>query len=80
MDESECMYFMINEEKVFDKCMEIWEKSCQYNKKKFNSELIYCNSKTFNIKESFQCFYINVILAPIILIDSVYRKNENLLS
>ena len=29
-------------------------------------------SKKFNTKESFQCFYI-----PVILIDSVYRKDEN---
>ena len=28
--------------------------------------------KKFNTKESFHCFYI-----PVILIDSVYRKDEN---
>ena len=32
--------------------------------------------KTFNTKESFQCFYRKVIPVPVILIDSVYRENE----
>ena len=25
-DKSKCMYFLINEEKVFDKCYRTWEK------------------------------------------------------
>ena len=33
--------------------------------------------KTFNTKESFQCFYRKVIPLPEILIDAVYRKDEN---
>ena len=46
-------------------------------KRKFNSELVY-NKKyikagnKINTKESFQCIYI-----PVILIDLVYRKDEN---
>ena len=57
--------------------MEIWEKVSNIIKNKFNSELTY-NKKyqkskiKFNTKENFQCFYI-----PVMLIDSVYRKDEN---
>ena len=70
------MYFMIKDEKCFDKYMKIWEKVGNITKHKFNSELI-CNQKylmvkKMNTKESFQCFYIRVIL-----IDSVYRKDKN---
>ena len=78
--ETECMYFVIKEE-VFDKYKEIWEK---VNKiiKEIISELIYSKKylipkKTFNTKESFQFFYRKVMLVPVILIDSVYRKDEN---
>ena len=50
--------------------------------KKINSELIYSKKyliakKTFNIKESFQCFYRKVIPVLVILVDSVYRKDGN---
>ena len=60
-----------------DKYMAIWEKVSNITKKKFNSELIYNKiylkaEKRFNKKESFQCFYI-----PVILFDSVYRKDGN---
>ena len=71
------IYFMIKEEKVLDKYNEIWEKFSNIMKIKFNSDLVY-NKKyiktenKINAKESFQCFYI-----PVILIDSVYRKDEN---
>ena len=40
-DETKCMFFMIKEEKVFDKYMKIWKVNNII--KKFNSELI--NSK-----------------------------------
>ena len=45
-------------------------------KNKFNSELVHNKKylkaeKNFNIKKSFQCFYISVIL-----IGSVYRKDD----
>ena len=33
--------------------------------------------KTFSTKESSQCFYRTVIPAQVILIDLVYRKDEN---
>ena len=33
LDETECMYFMIKEEKVFDKYMEIWGKVSNIIKK-----------------------------------------------
>ena len=60
-DGTECIYFMIKEENVFDKYMEILEKVSNIIKKS-NSELIYSKKylitkKTFNAKESFQCFY-----------------------
>ena len=32
-DETECIYFMIKEEKVFDKYMEIWKKFNNMTKK-----------------------------------------------
>ena len=71
------MNFMIKDEKFFDKYMTIWEKVSNIIKTNFNSELIY-NKKyikaeeRFNTKKSFHCFYI-----PLILFDSVYRKDEN---
>ena len=74
-DKNDCMYFMINNRKVFDKFNEIWKVSNFI--KKINSELVY-NKKyikrenKMNTKESLQCFYI-----PVMLIDSVYRKDEN---
>ena len=73
-DKTKCLYFVIKDEKIFDKCMKIWEK-VSIIIKKINSKLIYNKKylkaeKKFNIKESFQCFYI-----PVILIDSVYRKD-----
>ena len=39
-DKTKCMYFMIKDEKVFDKYMTIWEKVSNVIKK-VNSELIY---------------------------------------
>ena len=74
---TKCMYFMIKYEKFFDKYMIIWEKLSNIIKNKFNSKLIYNkkylkDKKKFNTKESFQCFF-----TPVILIDSVYRKDEN---
>ena len=35
-DETECMYFMIKKEKVFDKFMEIWETLNNRINKKIN--------------------------------------------
>ena len=51
--------------------MEILEKVSNIIKNKFNSKLIYI----VNTKGGFQCLY-----APIILTNSIYRKNEKLLS
>ena len=66
---------MIKDENLFDNYMTIWEKVINVIKQKFNSELIYNRKylkaeKRFNTKERFQCFYI-----PVILFDSVYRKD-----
>ena len=75
-DKAKFMYFLIKDEYFLDKYMKIWEKFSNIIKK-FSSELIY-NKKylkaeeKFNTKESFQCFYIQVVL-----IDSVYRIDEN---
>ena len=33
--------------------------------------------KAFNTKESLHCLYWKVIPVPVILVESVYRKNEN---
>ena len=70
------MYFMIKDENFFDKYMTIWEKVSNIIKN-INSELIYNKKylkaeKRFNTKESFQWFYI-----PVILFNSVYRKDGN---
>ena len=70
-----CMHFMIKDEKKIDRYI-IWEK-VSHIIKKINSELIYNKKylkaeKRFNTRESFQCFYI-----PVILLDSVYRKDRN---
>ena len=64
--------FLIKEEKIFDKYNEILKEVSNIIKKRFNSKLVY-NKKYLNIntKEGFQCFY-----ASVILIDSVYRKDE----
>ena len=61
---------------MFDKYVTIWEKVSNIMKKN-NSELIYNKKylkvkKSFNTKESFQCFSI-----PVILFDSVYKKDGN---
>ena len=58
----------------------VWQFGKKVNntiKKEINRELIYNKQylkaeKRFNTKESFQCFYI-----PVILFDSVYRKDGN---
>ena len=67
---------MIKDKKNFDECMKIWE-TVSTIIKKISSELIYNKKylkaeKRFNTKESFQYFYI-----PVILFDSVYRKDGN---
>ena len=67
---------MIKDEKNFDKYMTIWEKVTNITRNN-NSELLY-NKKylkageRFNTTESFQCLYI-----PVILFNSVYRKDGN---
>ena len=76
-DEIKCINFLIKDEKCFDKQMTIWEKVSNIINKKVNSELIYNKNyleagKRFNTKETFQYFYI-----PVILFDSVYRKDGN---
>ena len=49
--------------------MKIWEKVSNKVTKKAEKKK---KKKKINTKEIFQCFYI-----PVILIDSVYRKDEN---
>ena len=75
-DKTKCMYFIVFL-KIFDKYMTIRERVSNIIEKKFKSELIYNKKylkaeRRFNTKESFQVFYI-----PVILFDSVYRKDEN---
>ena len=56
--------------------MTIWEKVSNIIEKEFNSELVYnkkyLKAKKINTKERFHWVY-----AQVILIDSVYRKDEN---
>ena len=68
---------MIKDENLVDNYMTIWEKFSNIIINKFNSELIYNKKylkaeKRLNTKESFQFFYI-----PVILFDSFYRKDGN---
>ena len=65
-DKNDCMYFMIKEEKVFIEYNNIWRKVDNVIKQFIKSE------NKINTKEGFQYFYISVIL-----IDSVYIKDEN---
>ena len=74
-NKTKCMYFMIKDENIFDKPMAIWEIVSNVIKTNFNSELIYNQKylkaeKRFNARESFQYFYV-----PVILLDLVYRKD-----
>ena len=61
---------------MFIKYNEALEKVSNIIKSKFNSDLIYrkkyLKAERKNTKGGFHCLY-----APIILIDSIYRKDEN---
>ena len=75
-DKTKGMFFMIKDETIFDKYMTIWEKFSNIIKT-ISSELIYNKKylkaeKRFNSNKSFHCFYI-----PVILFDSVNRKDGN---
>ena len=76
-DENRRIYFSIKKEEVFIKYTEILEKVRDIIKNKFNSELIYSKKylkaeKKITTKGGVQCLY-----SPVILIDSIYRKDEN---
>ena len=60
-DENECMYFMIKEENVFDKYMNIWEKVNNIEKK-INSELIYSKKYLIAKKHSTQKKALNIFI------------------
>ena len=73
------MYLLfVKKEKVFIKYMEILEKVRNIMKSKSNSELIYgkkylkAEKNHTHAKGGLQCLH-----APLILIDSIYRKEEN---
>ena len=71
------IYFLIKKENAFIKYVEVLWKVRNIIKNKFNSELIYSKKylkveKNINSKRGFQCLY-----APVLLIDSIYRKDEN---
>ena len=40
-DKTKCKYFLIKEEKAFDKHNEIWEKVSNISEKEFSNELVY---------------------------------------
>ena len=65
------MFLLIIEENVFDKYNDIWEKVRNIIKKEFNSKPVY-NRKYLNAEKKSTGFYM-----PVILIDSVYRKDGN---
>ena len=75
------MYFMIKDETFFDKHLTILEYNVMKNiiniiEKKINIELMYKEryltaEKSFNTRESFQWFYI-----PVILFDLVYKTYD----
>ena len=76
-DEDGLVYFLIKEGKVFIKYMENLEKVSNIIRNKTNSILIYNKrylnaEKKKNTKGGFQCLY-----GPMILIDSIYGKDEN---
>ena len=65
-DKTKWMYFMIKSGKKIDRYMTIWEKASSIIKQ-INIENMYNKKylkpkKRINTKESFQCFYISVIL------------------
>ena len=78
--QNRCIYFLIKKEKVFIKYMDILENVRNIIKNKFNSEFLYSkkylktekHTHTHTHNGGFQCLY-----APVILIDSIYRKDEN---
>ena len=67
------MYILIKEDNFFDKYIEILEKVSNSTTKEFNSTLGY-NKKYLKAekKEGIQWFS-----APVILLDSIYRKDKN---
>ena len=76
-DGNRSIYFLMKDKKVFIRYMEVLEKVSNIIKSKFNNELLYSKKhlkpkKKINAKGGFQCLY-----ATIILIDSIYRKDEN---
>ena len=69
-DENRHIYFLIKEENVFIKYIEILEKVSNIIKTKFNSELIYSKkylkAEKKNTKGGFQCLYAPIILIKIL--------------
>ena len=72
---TECTYFIIKEEDVFGMYMEIWEKGNNIIKKLTVN--LYKVKKYLIAKKTFECCYRIGIQVPVILIDSVYKKDEN---
>ena len=84
------MPFLIKDEKLLEKCSEIWKKISNVIKNEFDSRPVY-NEKYLKSKiksytgKSTQIFttiknqekILNVFVISVILIDSVYRKNKS---
>ena len=68
-----CMYFLIKDEKKFKRYYEIWKNVSNIIKKEFNSKLVH-NKKCLKFITNESSHY---ICTPVILIDSVYRKDKN---
>ena len=88
-DKTKCMSFLIKDEKLLEKYNEIWKKVSSITKKEFDSNPVYNEKyvktkvKSYNgkintnvdnktRKEGSQCICLSVVL-----IDSVYKKDEN---
>ena len=61
-DKTKCMYFLIKDEKCFDKYIEIWEKISNIIKKEFNCELVHNKKYLKDEKKSTRKKYFNAFV------------------
>ena len=61
-DKTKCMYFLIKDEKCFDKYIEIWEKVSNIIKKEFNYELVHNEKYLKDEKKSTRKKYFNAFV------------------
>ena len=68
--------FLIKDETLFGRYKKTWEKVSNIIKKEFNSELVY-NKRYLKAKKNKTKERFHWGCGRVILIDSVYRKDEN---